>query len=105
MGLDTEVWTVGLYVTLEDILSGDVTLAELYQNILTGFEDKVFAATVAALRTAKSLAPGRVTYFAAAGFDGDALDKAIALAGAYGDQVVIIGFQSFVSKINNMETF
>jgi hypothetical protein len=104
MGLDTEVWTVGLYVTLEDILSGDVTFAELYQNILMGFEDKVFAATVAALRTAKSLAP-QSHVFAAAGFDGDALDKAIALAGAYGDQIVIIGFQSFISKINNMETF
>ena len=104
MGVDTEVWTVGLYVTLEDILSGDVTLSELYQNILTGFEDKVFAATVAALRTAESLAPGS-HHFAASGFDGDLLDKAIAIANAYGDQVVIIGFQSFVSKISNLQTF
>lgn len=104
MGLDTEVWTVGMYVSLEDILSGDVTLAELYQNILIGFEDKVFEATVAALRTAKSLAPGSHT-FTAAGFDGANLDKAIALAGAYGDQVVIIGFQAFLSEINNMDTF
>ena len=104
MGVDTEVWTVGVYVTLEDILSGDITLAELYQNILTGFEDKVFAATVAALRTAKSLAPGSHT-FHGTGFDADLLDKAIALANAYGDQVIIIGFQSFVSKINNIQTF
>lgn len=104
MGLDTEVWTVGLYVTLEDILSGDITLAELYQNILVGFEDKVFEATVAALRTAKSLAP-QSHHFSAAGFDGDLLDKAIAVAGAYGDQIVVIGFQSFVNKINNMQTF
>jgi hypothetical protein len=104
MGVQTEVWTVGMYVSLEDILSGDVTLAELYQNILVGIEDKVFEATVAALRTAETLAPGS-HLFTAAGFDGDLLDKAIALAGAYGDQIIIVGFQAFVSKINNMQTF
>jgi hypothetical protein len=104
MSVQTEVWTVGMYVSLEDILSGDVTLAELYQNILVGIEDKVFEATVAALRTAETLAPGS-HLFTAAGFDGDLLDKAIALAGAYGDQIIIVGFQAFVSKINNMQTF
>ena len=101
MGLDTEVETVGVYVSLEDILSGDVTFGELYQNILTGFEDRIFGETVAALRTAETLAPASHT-FTAAGFDAVTLDHAIGLASAYGDQVIVLGFQNFVSKITNL---
>lgn len=101
MGVDVQTWTVGLYVSLEDILLGTITLGELYQNILVGFEQKIYEETVAALRTAKTLAPASHV-FSGGGLDTDDLDEAIRIAGAYGDNVVIVGFRSFLSKITNV---
>ena len=103
MGLDVEVETVGMFVSLEDILLGTVTLAELYQNILQGFEERIYQGIVAALRTAKTLAPGS-NIFSGSGLDLDDLDAAIRVAGAYGDNVVVIGFKSMLSGISNMST-
>lgn len=103
MGLDVAVETVGMFVSLEDILLGTVTLAELYQNILQGFEERIYQGIVAALRTAKTLAPGS-HIFSGSGLDLDDLDAAIRVAGAYGDNVVVIGFKSMLSGISNMST-
>lgn len=103
MGLDVEVETVGMFVSLEDILLGTVTLAELYQNILQGFEERIYQGIVAALRTAKTLAPGS-HIFSGSGLDLDDLDAAIRVASAYGDNVVVIGFKSMLSGISNMST-
>lgn len=104
MALDTEVWSVGIYVTLEDILLGRVSLAELYQNVLAGFEEKVWEETVAALRTAKTLAPA--SHIATVSGDLEQkLDEAIRIARAYGDNVCVFGFRSEVSKIQNIQDF
>lgn len=103
MGLDVEVETVGMFVSLEDILLGTVTLAELYQNILQGFEERIYQGIVAALRTAKTLAPGS-HIFSGSGLDLEDLDAAIRVASAYGDNVVVIGFKSMLSGISNMST-
>lgn len=103
MGLDVAVETVGMFVSLEDILLGTVTLAELYQNILQGFEERIYQGIVAALRTAKTLAPGS-HIFSGSGLDLEDLDAAIRVAGAYGDNVVVIGFKSMLSGISNMST-
>lgn len=103
MGLDVAVETVGMFVSLEDILLGTVTLAELYQNILQGFEERIYQGIVAALRTAKTLAPGSHV-FSGSGLDLEDLDAAIRVAGAYGDNVVVIGFKSMLSGISNMST-
>ena len=107
MGMDTEVYTVGLYVTLEDILLGKVSLAELYQNILLGFEDKIYQEIVAALRTASTA--GKASH----AFTNDGttaqllpdLDDAIRVAKAYGDNVVVVGFRSYLAKITNAVDF
>lgn len=107
MGLDVENYTVGLYVSLEDILLGNVSLAELYQNILLGFEDKIYQEIVSALRTASTA--GKASHI----FTNDGtsaqllpdLDEAIRVAKAYGDNVVIVGFRSYLGKITNAVDF
>lgn len=101
LGIDVETWTVSMFVTLEDILLGTVTLGDLYQNILQGFEEKTYEAIVAALRTAKTLAP-ESHVFSAAGLNQDYLDQAIRIASAYGDNIVVIGFKSMLSKLTNV---
>ncbi len=103
LGLDVEVETVGMFVTLEDILLGTISLADLYQNILQGFEERIYQGIVAALRTAKTLAPGSHV-FSGSGLDLDDLDAAIRVANAYGDNVVIIGFRSMLGGITNIST-
>ena len=40
--LNTEVYTVAVYVTLEEIILGTMSLAELYSNILEGFQEIVY---------------------------------------------------------------
>ena len=45
------VETVGLFVTLEELILGTASLAELYNNILEGFEEKVYQAIFNALAT------------------------------------------------------
>ena len=77
--------------------------AELYQNILQGFEERIYQGIVAALRTAKTLAPGS-HIFSGSGLDLEDLDAAIRVASAYGDNVVVIGFKSMLSGISNMST-
>lgn len=107
MGLDVETYTVGMYVTLEDILLGSMSLAELYQNILLGFEDKIYQEIVAALRTASTA--GKASHV----FTNDGttaqllpdLDEAIRVAKAYGDNVLVVGFRSYLNKITNAVDF
>jgi hypothetical protein len=104
LSLDVDTWTVGVFVTLEDILLGRITLAELYNNILAGYEEKVFEETVAALRTASTYAPESHTMTVAEGAGtllSDRLDQAIRIAKAYGDNVAIFAFQSEAAKIAN----
>lgn len=103
LGLDVETETVGMFVTLEDLLLGTVSLAELYQNILQGFEERIYEGIVAALRTAKTLAPAS-HIFSGPGIDLDDVDEAIRIASAYGDNIVLIGFKSMLSKLTNMST-
>lgn len=103
LGLDVETETVGMFVSLEDLLLGTVSLAELYQNILQGFEEKIYEGIVAALRTAKTLAPAS-HIFSGSGVDLDDVDEAIRIASAYGDNIVLIGFKSMLSKLSNMST-
>lgn len=100
--LSTETWTVGDYVTLEDLILGRVSLSEYYLNILAGFEDKVFAETVAALRQAKSLAPAsHIKADDGTGLEAK-LDELVRIARAYGGSVTIFGFGSELSKLTNI---
>ena len=99
--VDVKVETVGAYVTLEEILLGKVSLAELMSNIATGFVERVYVNAVKALRTAKSLAPAANCKEVTTGSFSEAdMDALIRIASAYGTPV-IMGFRSAITKINN----
>jgi hypothetical protein len=99
MRLPTEIYTVAVYVTLEDILTGRYTLAQLFNNIVQGYEEIVYREIVIALRQAATLAPA-ANRFTAGSFSAADLDAAIRVAGAYG-RPVIFGFKRFLDLINN----
>lgn len=94
-----KVETVGAYVTLEEILLGTYSLSDLMSNITQGFVERIYINCVKALRTAKTLAPA-ANIKSGAGFDGEAVDKLVRIAGAYGTPI-IMGFRSAISKITN----
>ncbi len=52
----THVETVSVYVTLEELLSGKMSLAELFTNILEGFEEIVYKETFNALASGSAVA-------------------------------------------------
>ena len=104
MELDTETFTVGMYVTLEDIILGRVSLSEYYQNILAGFEELIYQESVKALRSASTLAPASHIQNISASLDiNAALDEAIRIAKAYGPNVSIFGFASELAKVQNIQ--
>ena len=95
-----KTFTVSTYVTLEDILLGTYSLAELMANIRDGFVELVYVEAVKALRTAKSKAPG-ANVAEGNGFNHEgAVDNLIAIAKQYGDPI-IMGFRAAISKIDN----
>ena len=99
--VDVKVETVGAFVTLEEILLGKVSLAELMANITNGFVERIYVKSVQALRTAKTLAPAaNLATVTSTTFDEAAMDKLIRIASAYGTPV-IMGFRSAITKINN----
>lgn len=53
---ETHVETVAVYVTLEEILLGTMTLAELYNNILEGFQEIVYKEVFNALASGTAVA-------------------------------------------------
>lgn len=100
MSLTTKVYTCAVYVTLEEILLGKYTLADLMNNILEGMQYVIYTEVVKALRTIKAMAPAanKVT---APGFVQDDMDRVIRVVSAYG-RPVIVCFDSFAAKINNL---
>ena len=54
--VSTEIQTVAVYVTLEEIILGTMSLAELYSNILEGFEEVVYKQVFTALAEGSAVA-------------------------------------------------
>lgn len=54
--MNTSVYTVAVYVTLEEIILGTMSLAELYSNILEGFEEIVYKEVFNALAQGNAVA-------------------------------------------------
>ena len=54
--VETSVYSVSMFVSLEDIILGRVSLAELYTNILEGFEEIVYKETFTALASGAPVA-------------------------------------------------
>lgn len=103
--METSVYTVAVYVTLEDIILGTYTLSELYSNVLDGFEQIVYKDTITALQSAKNVAPSANSFTVDSGSNTleAALDNAIQIVRAYGDPI-IIGFRKAIASIGNVTT-
>lgn len=106
MFISTKVYTAGVYVTLEDLLLGTVTLGELMDNILKGITYQVYVDVVAALRTAKTMAPAANKVVSTSGaevtdLDAAKFDNLIRIVGAYG-RPVIMCFESFANRFANV---
>ena len=97
------IWTetVGVYVTLEEILLGKYTLVELMNNILDGFVERLYQQVIEALQAAATNVPA-ANLGSSAGIDVDQLDDVIRVIAAYG-RPIIMGFHSVISKINNSQ--
>lgn len=99
MTLNTWVETVGVFVTLEEILLGRYSLQDLMNNILDGFVERMYVQVIEALQAAYQTVPA-ANKAAANGIDQAKLDDIIRVIAAYG-QPVIMGFHKTVAKINN----
>jgi hypothetical protein len=99
MFINTKVYTAGVYVTLEDLLLGNVSLGELMDNILKGLTYQVYADVVAALRTAATLAPAANRH-EGSGIVATEFDRIIRVVSAYG-RPVIMCFESLATKFTN----
>jgi len=95
-----DVETIGIFLSLTDILLGTYTLSDLFTNILDGFKERVYIKSLEALKTASSLAPAANSFSGV--FDGGALRDLVRIAGAYGTPV-IMGFKNAISKIENVK--
>ena len=100
---ETSVQTVSVYVTLEEIILGTISLGELYTNILEGFEEIVYKEVFNALATGQSSA--------GAGYNanvtsttkeqlGSAIDSVLPVVKAYGVPT-IFGSYAALSNIYN----
>lgn len=106
--MPTETYTVAVYVTLEEIILGTYTLAELFSNVLDGFEEIVYKEVINALRKARDLAP-EANAFTVGTDDNEvtleaALDSSIKIAKAYGTPI-IVGFSTLLNKISNVQGY
>lgn len=98
--MPTTVWTVGAYITLEELLTGDVTLADLMNTIADGYVQKMYVEVIKALRTAKTKAPA-ANVASGNGIQDATLTNLVQIVAQYGSPV-IFGFNQVISKINNL---
>jgi hypothetical protein len=95
--LPTWTETVGVFVTLEEILLGKYTMTELMNNILDGFVERLYVQVIGALRAAEGNVPA-ANKASASGFVAAEMDKVIRTVSAYGTPM-IMGFHTAVDKI------
>ena len=102
-GLQTGVETVAIYVTLEEILLGTVTLGELFANIEEGFEEIVYKEVFNALAAGQSAAGtgyNAITTNTTKATLGSAIDSVLPVVKAYGIPT-IFGSYAALSNIYN----
>ena len=100
---ETSVQTVSVYVTLEEIILGTVSLGELYTNILEGFEEIVYKEVFNALAAGQSSAGtgySAKTVNTAKAALGSAIDQVLPVVKAYGIPT-IFGSYAALSNIYN----
>lgn len=99
MTMSTRVYTAAVYVTLEDILLGRVTLGQLMDNVLKGLTFQIYVEVVNALRTIYTLAPAANVH-SAAGLVTNEFDNIVRIVNQYGNPVIMC-FESFANKFMN----
>lgn len=99
----TSVETVAVYVTLEEIILGTISLSELYNNILEGFEEKIYKEVFNALAAGQSAAGtgyNAITTNTTKATLGSAIDSVLPVVKAYGIPT-IFGSYAALSNIYN----
>lgn len=102
----TTVETVATYVTLEEILLGTVTMNELFDNILEGFEEVIYKEIFNALAVGTPVAgygrigEGAQTIEATKDTLGDAIDKVMPYVKAYGVPTILGSYQALAGIAN-----
>lgn len=99
----TAVETVAVYVTLEEIILGTMSLSELYNNVLEGFEEKIYKEVFNALAEGQSAAGtgyNAITTNTTKATLGSAIDSVLPVVKAYGIPT-IFGSYAALSNIYN----
>ena len=108
--VDTTIQTVAVYVTLEEIILGTLSLAELYSNILEGFQEIVYKEVFNALASGRAVAgydriekEGSATTVKA---DlGKAIDKVMPYVKQYGIPTIFGSYQALAELANPASEF
>ena len=102
--VDTTVQTVAVSVTLEEIILGTLSLAELYSNILEGFEEIVYKEVFNALASAKPVAGydriGHDSPTTVKSSLGSAIDKVMPYVKQYGIPTIFGSYQALANLSN-----
>ena len=102
--VDTTIQTVAVSVTLEEIILGTLSLAELYSNILEGFEEIVYKEVFNALASAKPVAGyDRIGHDAPTTVKaslGAAIDKVMPYVKQYGIPTIFGSYQALTNLAN-----
>ena len=102
--VDTTIQTVAVSVTLEEIILGTLSLAELYSNILEGFEEIVYKEVFNALASAKPVAGydriGHDSPTTVKASLGSAIDKVMPYLKQYGIPTIFGSYQALANLSN-----
>lgn len=101
LSIDSQVETVGYALSLEDLLTGRVTVRDYVQLVTRGFVEVIYQRMISALRTAAATAPA-ANRVEPSDLDIDvlapALDGVLRIVSAYGTPV-IFAFDSVASEL------
>lgn len=96
------VETIGIFLSLTDILLGTYTLSDLFSNILDGFKERVYVKSYQALVAAKTSSSIPAKNILSGSFDASGLRDLVRIAGAYGTPI-IMGFKNAIAQIENVK--
>lgn len=104
----TSVQTVAVYVTLEEIILGTMSLAELYSNILEGFQEIVYKDVFNALASGQAVAGydriGHDSPTTVKASLGAAIDKVMPYVKQYGIPTIFGSYQALANISNEAAT-
>ena len=107
--VNTSVQTVAVFVTLEEIILGTMSLAELYSNILEGFEEIVYKDVFNALASGQAVAGyeriGHDSPTTTKAALGAAIDKVMPYVKQYGVPTIFGSYQALANLSNDATEF